>query len=194
MANDLITLESVGSILEGLEKAFFDIPFENSDFQTQAFVIAAAQTPARAYRVIGLQIFSKVQALKQYQYDIALAQIDLEEKEAKLQSADVSEYDKRRLQLEIMKAKDGRAWSDKLANDALRSLNVLYAELQKYPAYTREQFEAEEAMHYDAKLNRQLKVNGNGAMEALANMKVDMTELPIRVQSAKQILLAEKAG
>ena len=67
-----VTLDTVGNVLTEIEDAFFDIPFENSDFQTRAFVVASQQTPARAYRAIGLQMFSKIQAVKEYKVPVVL--------------------------------------------------------------------------------------------------------------------------
>ena len=49
-----VTNENVAAVLQEVQEAFYDIPFENSQFQTEAFVIAAQLTPERAYRAIGL--------------------------------------------------------------------------------------------------------------------------------------------
>ncbi len=171
--NDLaLRVEEVGSVLEELDAAFFDIPFENSDFQNRAFVVAAQITPARAYRAIGLRMFAKVRAVKEYQFQQQLNAIDIEEKEAKIASPDTSEFDRRRLRVEILKIEDGATFGKKLLNDALRELNCLYAEFKKLPQYTREQFEAEEAAHFEQRLTRQLR--GNGATESLTNMQRDL--------------------
>lgn len=171
--NDLaLRVEEVGSVLEELDAAFFDIPFENSDFQNRAFVVAAQITPARAYRAIGLRMFAKVRAVKEYQFQQQLNGIDIEEKEAKIASPDTSEFDRRRLRVEVLKIEDGATFGKKLLNDALRELNCLYAEFKKLPRYTREQFEAEEAAHFDQRLTRQLR--SSGAAESLTNMQRDL--------------------
>jgi len=172
MANSVITLDDVPNVLEKLETRFFDIPFENSAFQTQAFVIAAQQTPARAYRAIGLRAFNRVQAVKGYMISKERTKIDIEEKEAKIADPETSEFDRRRLRLDIIEIREGEKYSEKLLNDALTELNLLNAELAKYPEYTRAQFEAEEPAHFEAKLTRQL--NAPGAHEALANMRNDL--------------------
>jgi hypothetical protein len=160
---------ATGDVLSELTERFFDIPFENSDYQNKAFVLAAALTPGRAYRAIGLRMHSKIEALKEYQHNREMSQIDVEEKEAKIADPNTSEFDRRRLRLEIRKILDGCAWGDKLKNDALKDLNSMYRELQKFPRYTRETFEAEEKAHFTVRLNRQL--TANGAQESLANMK-----------------------
>ena len=185
-----VTLENVGNVLEEIEDAFFDIPFENSDFQTRAFVVASQQTPARAYRAIGLQMFSKIQAVKEYQFNKAMADIDLDEKQARLNDPATSEFDRRRLQLEIIKINDGRRWAEKLASDAIHTLNVLYSELKKYPAFSKEQFENEEALHFEMKLTRQIQAPG--AHESLANMKIDLRELDNRLALVTTALIGGK--
>ncbi len=165
----------VEGILEKLEGAYFDIPFENSDFQNRHFVMAAQQTPARAYRAIGLRMFSKIRAVKEYLIGRQLADIDIEEFEYKINRPETSEFDRRRFRLEIIKIQESRKWSEKLLNDAIHELDVLYAEFQTFPQYTREEFEREEQQHFDARLTRQLKAGG--AQEALLNIHEDMAVL-----------------
>jgi hypothetical protein len=173
MANSVITTEqATGSVLQELEDAFFDIPFENSDFQNQAFVVAAQQTPGRAYRAVGLRMFAKIRAVKEYQFSQESNQIDIDEKEAKIADEATSEFDRRRLRLDILKIQDGQSFGKKLLNDALRELNCLYAEFKKLPRYSRTQFEAEEPVHFEHRLTRQL--SHNGAQESLANMRHDL--------------------
>lgn len=181
MTNSVITAEqATGNVLQELEEAFFDIPFENSDFQNRAFVVAAQQTPARAYRAIGLRMHAKIRAVKEYQYAQAKLAIDIEEREAKIADESTNPFDRRRLELENAKAQDESGWGKKLLNDALRELNCLYAEFKKLPRYTRAQFEAEESKHFDGRLQRQL-LPGGGARESLDNMHRDLAEWDERI-------------
>lgn len=195
MPSSVITVEqATGNILQELEEAFFDIPFENSDFQNRAFVVAAQYTPARAYRAIGLRMHAKIRAVKEYQYAQAKLAIDIEEREAKIADESISVFDRRRLELENAKAQDESGWGKKLLNDALRELNCLYAEFKKLPRYTRAQFEAEEAKHFHVRLNRQL-LPGGGARESLDHMHVDLKEWDERIAlSAKDIAMLEMKG
>lgn len=191
MTNSVITAEqATGNVLQELEEAFFDIPFENSDFQNRAFVVAAQQTPARAYRAIGLRMHAKIRAVKEYQYAQAKLAIDIEEREAKIADANTNPFDRRRLELENAKAQDESGWGKKLLNDALRELNCLYAEFQKLPKYSREQFEAEEKAHFMARMERQLKAPG--PHESLANMLVDVPEWDKRIGVAAAKMLKSK--
>lgn len=184
MGTDLkpISVDDVPNVLERLELAFFDIPFENSDYQNKAFVVAAQQTPGRAYRAIGLRMFAKIRAVKEYKFGQEKSQIDIEEKEAKIADPDTNEFDRRRLRLDIAQIQDGQKWGEKLLNDALRELDCLYAEFVKYPQYTREQFEAEEVVHFDVRLNRAL--HAQGALESLMNMREDLPQFDQRIAIA----------
>lgn len=184
MGNQLkpLSVDDISNVLTQLETAFYDIPFENSDFQNRAFVVAAQQTPARAYRAIGLRMFSKIRAVKEYKFQQERNQIDIEEKEAKIADPDTSDFDRRRLRLDIMQIQDGQAWGEKLLNDALRELDCLYAEFNKLPRYNREQFELEERKHFDARMERQIKYPG--PHESLANMHSDLVEWDSRIRES----------
>lgn len=171
-----ITPTDIPNVLSELESAFYDIPFENSDFQNSMFVVAAQQTPARAYRAIGLRMFAKIRAIKELGFGRRLEEIDIAEKQAKIDDPATPHFDKLRAQVEIDKALDQRAWTDKLLNDALKELGCLYNEFKKLPSYTREQFEEEERIHFQMKLERQAQ-GQTGALESLANMNTDATML-----------------
>lgn len=187
MANDLVTLDNVHGVVSEITEAFMDIPFENSDFQTKAFVLAAQVTPGRAYRALGLQMHSKVNVVKHYLFEQEKLKIDVEEREAKIASDETNEFERRRLRLENVRAIDGQAYGQKLLNDALRELNLLYAEFKKFPPYTREQFEAEEGAHFMVRLDRQMK--GGGAFESLMNMNEDLPSMPKRIENAKKHII-----
>jgi hypothetical protein len=184
MTNELVRIapEAVGDVLAEIEAAYLDVPFGNSDFQNRAFVMAAEHTPARAFRAIGLRMFDRIRALKESAFQERLTAIDIEEKEARIADPDTSDFDRRRLRIEIEKILDGKTYADKLKGDALRELECLYAEFKKLPHYTREQFEAEEHAHFQERLTRQL--NQNGAQQSLANMSVDLPQMPARSQHA----------
>jgi hypothetical protein len=167
--SNLVTLGNVQSVIDKVLEASIPIPFENSEYQTRAFVIAASLTPARAYRSILLRMNSKLQVVKDFQFKQMRTEIDIEEKEAKIADPNTSEFDRRRLRIDLAEIAAARPMNEKLVGDAINELNCLYAELQKYPQFTREQFEAEEAAHFNVRLQRQLK--NNGAQESLENMK-----------------------
>jgi hypothetical protein len=171
-----LTLAAIPTVIEEVEKAFFDIPFENSDFQTRNFVIAAQITPERAYRAIGLRLSTKIRALKEAMYSRQLEDIDLEEMEWKIADESLDIFEARRLKIKIEQKREARAYTDKLVNDALHECSVLYAEFVKFPKFSREEFEAAEKAHFNEKLLRQ--INGcTGASESLNNMHTDVESL-----------------
>ena len=182
-----VTQESVSAVLQEMQTAFYDIPFENSQFQTENFVLAAQVTPERVYRAIGLRMHSKVQAVLEAKHARAKEDIDIEELQAKIDNPDTSEFDRRRAQLDIDFKLANRPYTDKLMNDALTELNILYSHFQKLPRYTREQFELGERKHFDIKLNRQL-TGVQGAAEALVNMGQDMPALTVQEQEFQALI------
>ena len=165
--------DNAADVIAHIEKAFFDIPFENSDFQNDAFVVAAQITPERAYRAIGLRMHAKLRALQESQFNRRKADIDVEELRAKIEDPSTSVWDRRRAEVEVDRILSGRTWGDKLINDAVRELNCLYRHLSALPAYTREQFEAGEKRHFEQRLSRQV-AGLTGAAESMLNMNSDM--------------------
>ena len=173
----LITTDTVNDVLNELNIAFKDIPFENSDFQNTNFVVAAQITPERAYRAIGLRMFSKIQALKEAKYGRLKEEIDIEELQAKIANPDTSSFDVRRAELDIQQKLENRSYTDKLIGDAIHELNLLYTHFKALPKYTRDEFEAGEENHFTQRLHRQLQ-GVSGAAESLTNMTTDVANLP----------------
>jgi hypothetical protein len=118
-----------------------------------------------------------------------LEEVDIEEKQALIQSDGASSFDKRRAQIEIDKILATRNYTDKLLNDAVHDLNFMYAHFQKFPRYTRLQFEQEEALHFEQSLKLQLESQGNGAIQSLCNMEHNRTQFPQLVSDAQLALL-----
>ena len=144
-----ITQQNLPDVLKVLNERFFDIPFENSQFQNQNFIINAQLTGGRAYRAIGLRMMSKIQAINELKYARELEEIKLEKWAKKIADDSTDSFKRRKLQAKIAHIRTGREYSNKLLHDAISELNFLYAELQKLPTYTRELFESEEFMHFD---------------------------------------------
>lgn len=189
---NLMKIEStdqIPNVLEELEAAFFDIPFENSDFQNKMFVVADQLTPGRAYRAIGLRMFSKIRAVKEYMFGVEEQQIEMDEIDHKLGSSAIDEFEKRRLELQKRKIIDAKSWSTKLLNDALREMNCLYGEFTKLPKFTREQFEMEEQKHFEQSLTKQL--NYAGPKSALLNFQNDYEQLEKMTSQINLLLKTE---
>jgi hypothetical protein len=173
---NVITENNIEDVINEINQAFFDIPFDNSTYQTEAFVISAQITPARAYRTIGLSINSKLSAVSNAKFERLREDIDIEELQSKIDDETTSVWDRRRFKLDIEQKLHNRPFADKLINDALTELNVLYSHFQALPRYTRKQFELQEQVHFEQKLNRQL-VGLSGAKESLINMTDDARAL-----------------
>lgn len=171
-----VTTENVNDVIDELNQAFYDIPFENSQFQTENFVIGASITPARAYRAIGLRMSSKLNALREAKYSRLRMDIDIEELQEKVNDPNTNKFDKRRAELDIQEKLEGIPYTDKLINDAVTELNILYKHFKALPKFTRDEFEVEEKLHFEQRLQRQL-MGGNGAQESLMNMSTDYNNI-----------------
>jgi hypothetical protein len=170
--NELITKDNTTQVIEEIQNAFYDIPFENSKFQTEAFVIANQITPERAYRAIGLRMVDKLQALNESKFKEMETQVDLDEIEYQLSQLDLDKFERRRLEIKREKINSEKFWNSKLINDCIVDLNNLYKHFKALPKYTREQFEEGERLHFDQRLNRQV-LGLEGARESLINMNED---------------------
>lgn len=168
-----INEQNAKSIMDEIEEAYFDIPFGNTGFQTEAFVIAAQITPARAYRSIGLQMHSILSSLRSKQYDKEKFQIQIDELKHIIESPDTDEFTRRKKEIELKEAMISSRWADKLMQDSIKELNIYYSYFKQFPKYTREQFEREERLYFEQSLQRQA-LGLTGAKEALLNMMDDM--------------------
>jgi hypothetical protein len=75
-------------------------------------------------------------------------------------------------------------FSDKLLNDALHELNILYSEFKKLPSYTRESFEIAEENYYTQSLERQAR-GISGAVESLINIREDVPAIEQYLEKIK---------
>jgi hypothetical protein len=182
----LIDETTLPNAIQEIEDAFFDIPFENSQFQDENFVINAQLTPGRAYRAIGLRLMSKFRALNEAYFGRQLEDIEIEELEHKRDN-DQNQFERRKAQVEINKRLSNRSYTNKLINDAFKEVNYLYGQLQKFPKYTREQFELEEKGHFQLKLERQAS-GVQGVVESLMNMSTDGPKMLDHIEKTNLLL------
>ena len=187
--NDLVLLkeEDIPSIIKEVETAFFDIPFGNSKFQTENFIVNAQYTPERAYRSIGLAITSKIQSLKETYYNRRKEDIDIEELKEKIGNIDTNKWDRKRFEVDLDQKLDKRTNTNKLINDAMNELSVLYSIFKQLPRYTREEFEAGEKKHFGIKLLKQAS-QITGAFESLENMGISLDQFGIKTFEVPNIL------
>jgi hypothetical protein len=172
----LITTDNAHDVIKEVQDAFYDIPFENSAFQTENFVIAGQITPERAYRAIGLKMNKKLIAVQEAHISKEMQIVEEEELQAKIDSPDYNNFEKRKFELELKKKQIYKPFNEKLLNDAIKELNVLYKHFKALPKYTREEFEAGEKRHFLEDLNRQA-IGLAGAKSSLINMFDDIASI-----------------
>ena len=168
----------IQKLIGEVQEAFFDIPFENSAFQTDAFVVAAQITPERAYRAIGLRLTAKLRALNEALFSTKKLQIDILELEDRIADPKTSKFDRMRAEVELEQKRSGEWMTRKLVRDAEVEILQLYSHMQKLPRYTREEFERGELAHFKERLLRQ-SVGASGAFESLLNVNQDLTALSV---------------
>lgn len=122
----LVTTDNAHDVIKEVQDAFYDIPFENSAFQTENFVIAGQITPERAYRAIGLRMNKKLIAVQEALISKEMSKVEEEEIQAKIDSPDYNNFEKRKFELELKKKQIYKPFKEKLLNDAIKELNVLY--------------------------------------------------------------------
>ena len=165
-----------GRIVDEYEEAFNDIPFGNSGFQIENFIINAAQTPERAYRSIGLGMRAKINALREAFYGLKKEDIEIEELTAKLKTDQLNDYERRKTILEIERKEEIRRDVRKLIKDAMAELAVFYRIFKKLPRFTREQFEAGERKYFEIRLKK-MALGIQGPFESLDNMGMDVSQM-----------------
>ena len=74
-----VNTDNAAEVIREIEDAFWNIPFENSAFQTENFVLAAQITPERAYRAIGLRMHKKLIVVQEAIIGQEKAKIELEQ-------------------------------------------------------------------------------------------------------------------
>ena len=149
---DITTTE----ILSEFDRRFFAIPFGNSDFQNRKFVMEAQYTPERAYRAIGLRLADRLQALNEARFNLQRREVDIEELQEKL-AGELPKFERRRLEIDLAEKQSNANYTAKMVNDALVEVDTLWTEAQKFPEFTREQFESAEQQHFEIRLKRQVQ-------------------------------------
>lgn len=176
---DLIKNDELADVLKKLEESFFDIPFGNSTFQVEKFIINEAQTPERAFRAVGLGLYGAITTLKEAQYNQEKRQIDKDELEWKIDKLKNSsepgdKFELRRLELDLKRFHSDDGYANKLLNDSITEFKTylnIYNQFQDLLGenMTREQFEAGEEVHFQRKLVRQV-IGQEGSLGSLIDM------------------------
>lgn len=179
-----LNLANLQDALQEVESAFYDIPFANTDFQCEAFVIAAQITPARAYRSIGLQLQSILTELNNIKYAEKLKQIEILELQEKINDESISKFERMKAEVKLEQLQSKNIWNEKLVSDQIHQANLYYKHFKAFPKYTRDQFEKEEFLYFEQSLRRQI-LGITGAKESIMNMMDDKQT----IQNFEQMLL-----
>ncbi len=169
-------MNEFGGAIQEMEESFYDIPFGNSAFQNEQFVINGGITPQRAYRSVGLRAQNRIQALKESYYSLRKEDVDIMELEEEIKSDDTNKFEKMRKEIDLEQKLENRKYTKKLINDAMEELKTLYGAFKQLPKYDRKQFEDGEREYFKKSLTRQT-LGVSGALESLDNMGEDITKL-----------------
>lgn len=153
------------------------IPFENSDFQNLAFVVANQQTPERMKRAAILKLSSILEALRENYFAFRREEIKLKQLERELKSA-ANQFQRELIAIDIEEINLKRLMTEKLVLDAVHSANYLQKIIDALPDIeSREKFELAEPEHFDKRFTRQIELShyqASGSLEGRANMTLDL--------------------
>jgi len=155
--------------IEEILQSYQEIPLGNSDYQDRVFVLGSQITPARQFRALALRLRDRVNALREAYYNLQREDIDLAEMGEKLSGDELGKYERARMLVDREQKLSQRRDTQKMVDDALHEVNTLIALWREVPHPTREQFEAEEPIHFQKSLQRQA-LGITGALESLADM------------------------
>ena len=172
-----ITESKLTSIMEEIKDKMWDIPFGQSLFQTEKFIMGQYKTNGRLLRQAALELNNKITVVQKRAIAIEKTNIDIEELRAKLnpdsQHYEKNEFERRRLELELKEKTTESYLADKLLNDVKKEFEYIYSVFKKLPKMTREEFEKEEEDYYLFHLEKQIK-GMSGAHESLYQMGMAM--------------------
>jgi hypothetical protein len=131
-----------------------DIPFGNSLYQNENFILNSSYTTARALKNVGLALSARVRALKELEYGMETLKIELEEIEFNIETTS-NKFEARKLEIEKRKKQDGVQYTAKLLKDSLYEIEYFRKILSSLPKLTRAEFEEQEKEYFVETLTRQ---------------------------------------
>ena len=155
--------------IDEILQSFDDIPFGNSDFQIENFIINAGLTPERAFRSICLNLRTRLNDLSESYYNKMKLDVDLEELKEKIGDQKTNKFDKRRAEIELEQKIYQQNYTNKLIKDAIHEVEIYYKYWKMLPHPNREDFEKAEEKYFLQSMYRQ--IHGiTGPIESLQNM------------------------
>lgn len=170
-------LTELPETLKELMEDFADIPFGNTDYQIEHFVISPQKTPARAYRTIGLEMISLIDSFYSSMDAFLGLEHRLKKLDKKIKKATENNNEHKLLRLSVQKSQiiHNLNYSKKLLFDLEKRFNLYYEKYKAFPKITLEEFNAQEPMFHNLDLIQQ--INFGGAGRALENIHTDKNRL-----------------
>lgn len=179
-----ITTTTSEDILKELYTRMYDIPFDNSAFQTINFILNASLTPERAYRSAGLRLQDRLNALKEAKFTAMKDDVKIRKLKASMGTLD-DKFEIELAEIEISEIESNIPYREKLINDAIVEAGILHSFIQSCPKYTREDFESAERTHYEKRLLEDIR-GVTGAVKSLSDMGVDLSSLNTNILIYKE--------
>ena len=162
--------------LSKIQKKMRSVPFGMSVYQIETFN-RGQETPERLYRNCLLQLNQKIRALKECEFRRKRYEIDLEEIDEKIGTADG--FERRRLEIDREEKIFDLDGEIKLIEDCYIECRTYVSVLDGLPEFTREEFENAEGVYWERKLLNDARREvlsggrvGGDTMEALEQIGV----------------------
>lgn len=181
----LVTIENSNDKLVELHKRLWEIPFDNSQFQNEHFVLNASLTKERAYRAAALKLQSKLNALIEAGFQRRRDNIEIQKLQRSIEK-ETDELEKELLQISIDEIKAKMFYKEKLAHDAMVEANQMLEFINSCPEYSRQDFENAERNHFEVRLTKELQ-GITGAAKSLEDMGIQLVPIMQHLIEDKEI-------
>lgn len=168
--------------------------FGQSTFQTHMFAVATHGYDARTYRQVLIELSNKLTALKKCR--VRRKKLEAEMKIIEKKIAKQSDPDRRTiLECELEDKRIDLDGEEKLIIDAAKEFNYLWAEFEKRPQITSEQFEAEEKEYWKTRIVRQAQLSvahigtiDPGTAQALVDMGINPVQAQLELKQQNEMI------
>lgn len=143
--------ETTSTLMTSVEKVlekFDHVPFGNSKYQIEKFIIDEALTPARKYRTIGLQLFELLKNLGNTYFDLKEAKLEMEELQKTIDMTE-SNYARQKAIIQLERKQFELKFLEKLVLDASKEVKIYLQALSHFDDYISwADFEAQEEQYF----------------------------------------------
>jgi hypothetical protein len=146
MSNITANIQKYSNVIENINQRYQDIPFGNSKWQMDS-LIAAEQTPERAYRHLLINFQKRFNDLKSCSINRRKAENKVKQIQRQIEK-ETDELILEELSLEIEEITCGWEYENKLAKDCVVELEYMNSMIEKLPRFTKDEFEAGENEHF----------------------------------------------